>query len=365
MLVLVCIVVVIVLSVFLFLNYYPAFGGKSSKEQVHTLKKSQNFIKNKFVNQIPTSMDMPVKTLFSVLRDYIKGNPLIKPDWPIPVVSLDKTSIRDSKETKATWFGHSALLLEMEGTTLLIDPMLGETPSPFPMFGSKRYSVTLPIEPEHLPMIDAVILSHDHYDHLDYHTIRKLKDKVRQFIVPLGVGSHLVRWGVDQAKISEYDWWNELELDGLKLVCTPARHFSGRSLFNRDSTLWCSWVIKGQQTRIYYGGDSGYAPHFKEIGEEYGPFDLTFMECGQYDERWSAIHMMPEETVQAHIDVKGKLMIPIHWSAFTLALHNWTDPIERVTKAAKERNVNISTPRIGEAVYIGSREYPDSAWWRK
>jgi L-ascorbate metabolism protein UlaG (beta-lactamase superfamily) len=233
------------------------------------------------------------------------------------------------------------------------------------MIGSKRYSVTLPIEPEHLPPIDAVILSHDHYDHLDYHSIQKLKDKVGKFIVPFGVGSHLVRWGVHPAKISEYDWWSELELDGLKLVCTPARHFSGRSLFNRDSTLWCSWVIMGQQTRIFYGGDSGYAPHFKEIGEKYGPFDLTFMECGQYDERWPAIHMMPEETVQAHIDVLGKLMIPIHWSAFTMALHDWTDPIERVTKAAKERNVNISTPRIGEAVNVGSAEYPASVWWNK
>ncbi|WP_247739269.1 MBL fold metallo-hydrolase [Bacillus sp. 165] len=296
-----------------------------------------------------------------MLRDFMKGNPNRKPTQLIPMAS----SFKMNDQTSVTWFGHSALLLEMEGKVILLDPMFGDAPTPFPIFGNKRYSRTLPMEVEELPQIDAVIFSHDHYDHLDYGSIKKLNDKVGHFFVPLGVGGHLERWGVNPERISEHDWWDEVEFLGLTLACTPARHFSGRSLFDRDTTLWCSWVIRGQQTKIYFSGDSGYGPHFKQIGEKYGPFDLTLMECGQYDERWSAIHMMPEETVQAHIDVQGQTMIPIHWSAFSLSFHDWTDPIERVTKAAKKQNILISTPRIGEPVLIGSRTYPVSPWWRE
>jgi L-ascorbate metabolism protein UlaG (beta-lactamase superfamily) len=247
--------------------------------------------------------------------------------------------------------------------TLLLDPMFGRSPSPFPIFGPKRYSVKLPIEIEELPTIDAVIFSHDHYDHLDYGSIRKLKAKVKQFIVPLGVAGHLVRWGVDPKIIQEHDWWDEFTFRGLTLASTPARHFSGRGLGGRDTSLWCSWVILSEDTRIFFSGDSGYGPHFKEIGSKYGPFDLTLMECGQYNERWAGIHMMPEETVQAHLDVQGKLMIPIHWGAFTLALHSWSDPVERAVKAAKQLGSAIATPRIGETVSIGAAEYPNSTWW--
>jgi L-ascorbate metabolism protein UlaG (beta-lactamase superfamily) len=242
--------------------------------------------------------------------------------------------------------------------------MFGRAPTPFPIFGLKRYSKGLPFMIEDLPSIDVVIISHDHYDHLDYGSIRKIKEMVKQFIVPLGVGSHLEKWGVNPASIIE-DWWNEIKIEGLTIASTPARHFSGRSLTDRNATLWCSWVIKGENTNIFFSGDSGYGPHFIEIGAKYGPFDLTLMECGQYDRRWAAIHMTPEEAVQAQLDVKGKMMIPIHWGAFTLALHDWTDPIDRVTKAAETQNLAISTPRIGETVYISSEDYPRNMWWSK
>jgi L-ascorbate metabolism protein UlaG (beta-lactamase superfamily) len=200
---------------------------------------------------------------------------------------------------------------------------------------------------------------------LDFPSIRKLKDKALRFIVPLGVRQRLIKWGVESNKITEHAWWEELEFEGLKMACTPARHFSGRGLFDRNSTLWCSWVIAGQKTKVYYSGDSGYGPHFKDIGEKFGPFDLTLMECGQYDERWSTIHMVPEETIQAHLDLGGQLLIPVHWGAFTLAFHSWTDPVERVTKAALEHHVNITTPKIGETVAIASNGFPTSRWWRK
>ncbi|MED2935153.1 MBL fold metallo-hydrolase, partial [Bacillus wiedmannii] len=210
-----------------------------------------------------------------------------------------------------------------------------------------------------------IIISHNHYDHLNYKSIMLLKDRAKHFYVPTGVAQYLIKWGVSPSKISEHNWWDEIAFDNIKLVCAPARHFSGRSMTDRDRSLWCSWLILGQETKVFFSGDSGYAPHFKEIGDKYGPFDLTLMECGQYDLRWSAIHMLPEETVQAHIDVKGELLLPIHWGAFTLALHEWSDPIERVTKEAKRLGVKIVTPQIGESTTLKSTDYPSSDWWRE
>ncbi|MBD0380702.1 MBL fold metallo-hydrolase [Paenibacillus sp. WST5] len=344
------------------MRLYPVFGRRPSKTKVQAFRKSEHLVDGKFVNLTSTIMDTSLKTMYSTLKDFIKGNPNGRPHRPLPMAN---TSFQQSNHAQFTWFGHSASMLNMEGKTLLLDPMFGNAPSPLPSFGIKRYSGGLPFKVEELPVIDAVLLSHDHYDHLDYGSIRKIKHKVNNFLVPLGVGSHLERWGVDPAKIQEYDWWDELQFEGLTLVCTPAKHFSGRSLSDRNATLWCSWVIKGEHTRVFFSGDSGYAPHFKEIGDKYGPFDLALIECGQYDERWADIHMMPEESVQAHLDVNAKLMIPIHWAGFTLAFHDWMDPIERVTRAAKARNVAISTPKIGETVFIGAADFPQITWWRQ
>lgn len=347
----------------LVLNYYPAFGGKASPAKVGTLRQSPNYQAGKFANQTLTVMDSGFTTTLSILRDFMKGNPNRKPS-ALPVLPWAPPAHPSATEATVTWLGHSALLLQVEGKTLLLDPMLGTAPSPFPAFGGKRYSATLPVEIEQLPVIDLVLLSHDHYDHLDYDSIMKLKHKVRHFLVPLGVGSHLERWGVPAASIQELDWWEEREVAGLHLACTPARHFSGRSLTDRNATLWCSWVIAGRETKLYFSGDSGYGPHFAEIGEKYGPFDLTMMECGQYDDRWANIHMMPEETVQAHLDVRGEVMLPIHWAAFTLSVHDWNDPVKRATQAAQERNVRVATPKIGETLRVGAAEYPSSTWWK-
>ncbi|EJS68963.1 MBL fold metallo-hydrolase [Bacillus cereus] len=319
-------------------------------------------MKKKYINQIHTDMSFKPKDIISLMTDYYKMKSKLRPLKNLPIVLSNEDN--ESLES-VTWFGHSASLLKIEGKKLLLDPMLGDASSPFPVFNSKRYSGAFSLEREDLQEIDAIIISHNHYDHLNYKSIMQLKDRAKHFYVPIGVARYLIKWGVSPSKISEHNWWDEITFDTIKLVCAPARHFSGRSMTDRDRSLWCSWLILGQETKIFFSGDSGYAPHFKEIGDKYGPFDLTLMECGQYDTRWSAIHMLPEETVQAHIDVKGELLLPIHWGAFTLALHEWSDPIERVTEEAKRLGVNIATPQIGESITLKSTDYPSAAWWRE
>ncbi|MEK4409670.1 MBL fold metallo-hydrolase [Bacillus sp. FSL L8-0642] len=319
-------------------------------------------MKKKYINQIDTDVSFKPKDIIGLMTDYLKMKTKLRPIKNLPIVLSNKDN--ESLES-VTWFGHSASLLKIVGKKLLLDPMFGDASSPFPLFNSKRYSGTFSLEREELQEIDAIIISHNHYDHLNYKSIMQLKDRAKHFYVPSGVAQYLIKWGVSPSKISEHNWWDEITFDNIKLVCAPARHFSGRSMTDRDCSLWCSWLILGQETKVFFSGDSGYAPHFKEIGSKYGPFDLTLMECGQYDTRWSAIHMLPEETVQAHIDVKGDLLLPIHWGAFTLALHEWSDPIERVTKEAKRLGVKIATPQIGESIMLKSTDYPSSAWWRE
>ncbi|PGC18864.1 hypothetical protein COM08_12460 [Bacillus wiedmannii] len=319
-------------------------------------------MKKKYINQIHTDVSFKPKDIIGLMTDYFKMKTKLRPVKNLPTVLSNKNN--ESLES-LTWFGHSASLLKIEGKTLLLDPMFGDASSPFPLFNSKRYSGVFSLEREELQEIDVIIISHNHYDHLNYKSIMQLKDRAKHFYVPTGVAQYLMKWGVSPSKISEHNWWDEIAFDNIKLVCAPARHFSGRSMTDRDCSLWCSWLILGQETKVFFSGDSGYAPHFKEIGDKYGPFDLTLMECGQYDTRWSAIHMLPEETVQAHIDVKGELLLPIHWGAFTLALHEWSDPIERVTKEAKRLGVNIATPQMGESITLKSTDYPSSAWWRE
>jgi len=319
------------------------------------------------VNEVPISLAMGFGKMMSVMKDYISGVPNSAPKSLIPVQKIDSLDIatRPDTVTRITWFGHSAFLLEIEGKNILIDPMFGDTPSPHPWLGRKRFTNGLPIEIEKLPVIDAVIFSHDHYDHLDYGSIQKLKTKVNHFYTPLGLGMHLIEWGVPRETIHELNWWDEIQHEELTFKCAPARHFSGRGLGDRFSTLWASWVITGKDHNIYFSGDSGYAQHFKTIGEKYGPFDFAMMECGQYDQRWSEIHMMPEETAQAAMDLNAKTFMPIHWGAFVLALHTWKDPIERVTKKAAELGIPITTPRIGEPILLQVDEKPHSRWWEE
>jgi len=317
----------------------------------------------KFENQITTTMNMGLKSMISMLKDAVKGRASRRPSVTLAIEQFKVNEV-NANSPRITWFGHSAFYLEIEGKKILFDPMFNLRPSPVPWVGTKRYTGNLLDMLDDFPQLDAVMISHDHYDHLDDQSIQRLKDKASRFIVPLGVRKHLIKWGVAADKISEHDWWEEIQFNDLTLACTPARHFSGRGLHDRNTTLWCSWVILGQECKVFYSGDSGYGPHFKDIGKRYGPFNVTLMECGQYDERWSAIHMKPEETVQAHLDVKGDLLLPVHWGGFTLAYHAWTDPVERAMEAALKNEVRMLTPKIGETVLVDSKDFPSNLWWR-
>jgi len=360
------IIVLVIITGAAFMYTSPEFGGKPTAEQKLAYAQTGHYEDGKFVNQIPSPMDIGVKDIPSLLYKQLKGDPNRQPSVKFDVQKIDSLEIEQKPDsiTRLTWFGHSSFLLEIAGKKILLDPMFGDVPAPHPWLGKSRYSNGLPIAIDKLPNIDAIIMSHDHYDHLDYGSIMKLKAKTREFYMPLGVGAHFRKWGVADEHIHELDWWGEIQLDSLTFTCAPARHFSGRGFGDRAATLWGSWIIQSPEKKIYFSGDSGYAPHFKEIGKKYGPFDFAMMECGQYNEKWQSIHMMPEETIQAAIDVQAKVTQPIHWGAFTLSLHTWTDPIERATAEALKKNVILCTPEIGEPVIIGS-QHPVGRWWER
>lgn len=353
------------LTVFLFVKFSPEMGGTPSKQDIENYQKSKNYKEGLFQNLIETNMDMSFSSGMKTMWQFIKGVKNGRPESELPLNKVDSTFLEINKpDDKIIWFGHSTFLLQMEGRNILIDPMFGQVAAPHPALGQNRYNKELPIEVEKLPKIDMILLSHDHYDHLDYNSIMRLKDKTDLFIVPLGVGRHFREWGIDNIQIKELDWWDKKSIDNLEIVFTPSRHFSGRGLNDRFTTLWGSYVIKSGKQNIYFSGDGGYGPHFKEIGDKYGPFDFAMIECGQYDEKWADIHMMPEESAQAGVDLKAKVAMPIHWGAFTLALHSWVDPVERIRAKAQELSLPLITPKIGEVIRLDSTiSNHQEVWW--
>ncbi|GAB2887969.1 MBL fold metallo-hydrolase [Microbulbifer echini] len=286
------------------------------------------------------------------------------PKVPIPLQSITGKVLADNEGRPTVYrLGHSSVLIHLDGDYVLTDPVFSERASPFQWMGPKRFH-PLPLSLQDLPALKAVIISHDHYDHLDKASVRTLDEKVERFIVPTGVGRHLQSWGVDAGKITELAWWQSFSLGSLQFTATPAQHFSGRGLADRDKTLWASWVIGGRDARIFFSGDSGYFGGFREIGERYGPFDLTLIETGAYNDLWSEIHMQPEESVQAHLDLRGRAIIPIHNSTFDLALHDWFEPLERVQAAAESQGVTLLTPIVGAPVNVVT-PLATRTWWRE
>lgn len=356
------IVLCIIIYAVVFMSCSPQFGGKITKEQQERYNESENNKEGKFIEPIAdTEMNF-----MAIFKDLIKPVPKGRPTQQIEALEIDSLDIinYNHKKARIAWLGHSSFLIQIDGLNILLDPILNLYASPIKIKRGKRFDGNLPLTVDQLHSIDLVIFSHDHYDHLDYKTVKAIKDKVKLFIVPLGIESHLRSWKVDENKIIEHDWWEKVEYKQLKLVCTPAKHFSGRSFFNSNSTLWSSWCIIGSNESIYFSGDSGYGEHFKEIGDKYGPFDLALMECGQYNPNWKHLHMIPEESVQASIDVKSKIMMPIHWGSFKLSNHDWTDPVVRAINEAEKQEVLITTPRAGEFISTDSSTLRKTAWWK-
>jgi len=281
----------------------------------------------------------------------------------IPVNYLSKKDIESLDDYSVIRMGHSTLLFKIENQYILTDPVFSNRASPFSFMGPKRFH-DAPIVIEELPFIDSVIISHDHYDHLDKQSIKKLKDKVGTFYTTLEVGQHLMKFGVSRRKIIELDWWQSFQKNGIEFVCTPAQHFSGRTLLDRDKTLWSSWVIKTEKVKLYFGADSGYFDGFKEISFNHGPFDMTFLEVGAYNEKWRDIHMMPQDSIQAHEDLKGKVLFPIHNGTFDLSLHSWNEPFDKVDELAQQKAIDIRFPIMGESISLLNYTHTKK-WWKK
>ncbi len=359
LIVILVVILTLVVGVFIFVKTAPQFGQPPQGADLERIRESPNYGDDEFVNLIETRMGS-FGEMMGTMPDFLFGKNQ-SPDDSLPVKFGENQLPAVDTSCYITWYGHSAFLIEMEGQRILIDPMLGKTAAPV-SFGSSRFPYKKPIPIEELTDIDILILSHDHYDHLDFPSIKRLKDEVGHFYTALGVGSHLKAWGVPEERITELDWWDDADANGLKLVAAPARHFSGRGVTDRNATQWASWVIRGKYQNLYFSGDGGYGPHFSEIGDKYGPFDLAMLECGQYNEAWQAIHMMPEEAVQAGKDVNAELIMPIHWGAFKLSVHQWTEPIKRFKAESARLNVPMVHPYIGERFALGY-DFPMEEWW--
>ena len=283
------------------------------------------------------------------------------PTAAVPVQRLTHDALIAAPNHSVYRLGHSTVLLKLRDKFWITDPVFAERASPVQWAGPKRFHQP-PISLEELPPIEAVILSHDHYDHLDYQAVLKLADKANYFLTPLGVGDTLIKWGIDASKVRQLDWWQGTEVDGIQFIATPSQHFSGRGLFDGNSTLWASWVMIDAHTRIFFSGDSGYFDGFKRIGEQHGPFDLTLMETGAYNVEWPHVHMQPEHSLQAHIVLNGRWLMPIHIGTFDLAFHAWSEPFDRIVALAEQRNVLITTPQMGE-VFNLMQPHKGRAWW--
>jgi len=335
-------------------------GDRADGKRGERYRSSPQFKDGKFRNTVPSTM-MTAGSMPRMLSKTLTGREARHPSQPIPVVTPETGG--DPDGLYVTWYGHSSALIEIEGRRILVDPVWSERCSPSRLQGPKRLHEP-PVALRELPPIDAVLISHDHYDHLDMESIRNLVDlQAAPFLVPLGIGAHLERWGVPATRIIELDWDERATVAGVEFIATAARHFSGRG-FTRDETLWASWVIKGPNRTAFYSGDTGYFPGFKQIGEEHGPFDVTLVQIGAYGDEWPDIHMFPEDGVATHIDVKGGVMIPVHWATFNLALHAWPEPADRAWREAKARDVKLAVPRPGERVDVDNPPAVDG-WWQQ
>jgi len=349
----------------LFAALAPQLGGRICGLRKERVEASPHYVDGRFRNPVETRVASGGRSQVKATTDYFLGSEERVPRKAVPVERIDPATLVPStgEALRIWWLGHSTVLLDVDGALVLTDPVFARRVGPVSGIGPRRFNDRQPITAEELPPLDAVVISHDHYDHLEHAAIRALSDKVRAFFVPLGVGAHLERWGVPVERIVELDWWEQASHGDLTLTLIPTRHFSGRRGIDSYKTLWGAWTVRGPGHNVFFCGDSGYWSGFAEIGERFGPFDLTLMECGAYNEGWASVHMMPEETAQAHRDLRGDLLMPIHWGKFNLSLHGWTEPVERLLAAAGEPAIRVATPRIGQG-FDTAGTTPRARWWR-
>lgn len=342
-----------------------SMGTIPSEEKVREFQNSKNYnaTKGEFTNRKPNIIDeMWDRNLnFKNIIDFLKGGENKAPSKSLPEVKPDLAEfLKPCSDLKAIWFGHSSLILNLGGTIVLVDPVFSSAAAPV-SFVTKRFQPPV-LKLNELPEIDYILISHDHYDHLDMESIKHFKDKKANFVTPLGVSSHLEGWGIAPERIVEKDWWETAKFDDVKFIATPAQHFSGRGIFDRNKTLWASWVIQSENHNIYFSGDSGYDIHFKDIGVKYGPFDVAFLESGQYNEQWREVHMFPEDAALAYKDLKAKKFFPIHWGMFVLSKHPWNDPAKQLHILSKTNQIDLVVPKLGQLVNFSDGFQLDE-WW--
>ena len=350
---------ILAIILFLFLQQ-KTFGINPSGERLLRIEKSSNYVNGSFRNLVSTEIMLKGTSFIKLMFQFFNKPASTAPPKVLPSVKTDLINLKAIEPT-IIWFGHSSYLIKTKHYNILVDPVFSGHASPVSFIG-KAFEGSNNYSTEDFPDIDILIITHDHYDHLDYDTVTKLIPKVKKIITALGVGAHLEHWGVKSEIITELDWWEMKKIsDNVDITATPARHFSGRK-FKRGKTLWASFALKIEGYNLFLGGDSGFGNHFKEIGEKFGPFDLAILECGQYGDKWPFIHMLPEQTIEAAKDLKAKILLPVHWGKFILSTHDWNEPIKRVSKAAIENNITITTPMIGEALVLNNN-YPVNKWW--
>ncbi|GLF98462.1 MBL fold metallo-hydrolase [Streptomyces yaizuensis] len=347
------------------------FGADPAGERWERIRRSPNFADGSFQNPVGARTRPSGASMAEFAKIYFHKEARARrtPAGPVPLHPDTRADLARPPRTglRLTWMGHSSVLAEIDGARILFDPVWGDRCSPFTFAGPKRLH-PVPVPLAALGPVDAVVISHDHYDHLDLPTIRALAATGTVFAVPLGVGAHLERWGVAPDRLRELDWNESTRVAGLRLTATPARHFCGRGLRNQQHALWASWVVAGPEHRIYHSGDTGYFPGFQGIGAGHGPFDATMIQIGAYSEYWPDIHMTPAEGTRAHLDLQGGrpagVLLPIHWGTFNLAPHPWSEPAEDTVTAAGDAGAPVALPRPGEPFEPTGDALPTERWWR-
>ncbi|WP_373047565.1 MBL fold metallo-hydrolase [Vulgatibacter sp.] len=338
-----------------------SLGASAEGERLARMEASPRWAGGGFENDPPVPT-MDTSKITAALRSYLDRGGPAEPQGEVPLVEGPGPEVPPASGLRLRWLGHSTVLFEIDGARILTDPIFSDRASPSTLVGPHRFH-PLPVEPAALPPLDAVLLSHDHYDHLDMETVRLLAAQGVPFFAPLGVGAHLERWGVPPAQIHEFDWWQEAEVAGVRLVATPSQHFSGRGLLDRNATLWTSWSLVGPRHRVFFSGDTGLTPLLGEVGTRLGPFDVALFEIGAFHPAWGTIHLGPDGALEALRLVQGRALLPIHWATFDLGPHPWAEPPERLFERARAAGVRLLTPQVGE-VLEPALAPPPRPWWR-